>query len=86
MAQLTASQQLGRLFIVTVACIPPVWGMQFLPETYQPSRPLYMLAWLAIAGAAYVGLRRRGEFPTAVSRMLLVVFALGLLLTLLMPT
>lgn len=84
MAQFTASQQLGPLFIVAVACVPAVWGMQLLPQASQPSRPLYMLAWLAVAGGVFVALRRRSDFFTSVARMLLVIFAFGFVISLLM--
>jgi hypothetical protein len=84
MAQLTGAQQVGRLLICSVACVLVIWGMRLLPEAYQPSRPLYMLAWLIVAVIAYVALRRRSDYLRAVATMLSVIFGIGFVIALFM--
>jgi hypothetical protein len=84
MAQLTASRHLGRLLIVCVPVIFAVWGTQFLPDAYQPSRPIYMLGWLAVSGLAYFGLRRRSDYLASAAAMLSAVFGIAFFFALFM--
>lgn len=58
--------------------------MQFLPNAYQPSRPLYMFAWLATSVGAFFALRRKSPYLRSVAGMLSIIFAAVFLLTLLM--
>ena len=66
---------IARLMLVGLICGVAAWGVQFLPFAYQPSLPLYAVAWLALSGGAYAFLRSRKRFLSSVARALLVIFA-----------
>src|SRR3954453_15181937 len=74
MAGLTIPQRLGRLLIVGLVCSVATWGVQFLPSAYQPSRPLYALAWLVLAAGSYLLLRRRYPYLSSVAGVLSIIF------------
>lgn len=84
MTELTIHQRLGRLFIAALVCSLAAWGVQFLPSAYQPSRPLYSLAWLTLSIGAYLVLRRRNAFGGAVARVLSIIFGTILIASLFM--
>jgi|SRR6476660_136395 len=80
--ELSTPQHLGRLLIAALVCSAVMLGMQFLPTNYEPSRPLYMFAWLASAVGAYIACKRKNPFVGAVARMLAVIFMAAFVLTL----
>jgi hypothetical protein len=82
--EITVPQRLARLFTAALICGVAAWGLQFLPEAYQPSRPLYALAWLAFAGASFAILRSRNAYLASIALVLTAVFGAGLLLSLFM--
>ena len=84
MAELTVPQRLGRLLLAGLVCSIAAWGVRFLPDTYQPSRPLYALAWLALAGSAYVVLRRKYPYLGSVAGVLSIIFGVVFFVSLLM--
>jgi hypothetical protein len=69
------TQRLGRLLIAGLVCGVAEWGVQFLPAAYQPSRPLYALAWLAVSAGAYIILRRTDRYLGSVAGLLSIIFA-----------
>lgn len=82
---MTTQRSLLRLTITTAICVVAALGFQLLPQDdYQPSRPLYALGWLGAALGLYIWSRRRHDFVKSLARMLIVIFAILLTITLLM--
>lgn len=74
-SELTITQRLGRLLIAGLVCSVAAWGFRFLPSAYQPSRPLYVLAWLALSAGAFIILRRKNRYLGSVAGVLSIIFA-----------
>lgn len=74
MDEVSITQRLGRLLIVGLVCSLMAWGAQFLPYSYQPSRPLYALAWFTVAAAAYMASRHKNQDLASIARVLSVIF------------
>lgn len=73
-----------RLLMVGLICSLAAWGIQFLPSAYQPSRPLYAMAWFAASIGAYAALRRRSSQLGSVARTLSFIFGVVFVVSLLM--
>jgi hypothetical protein len=82
--ELSITQRLGRLLIAAIACSLAAWGVRFLPDAYQPSRPLYMLAWLVLSAGAYIILRRKSGYFASVAGVLSILFGAVFLVSLFM--
>jgi hypothetical protein len=78
------SHTLGHLLIAGLVVSIAAWGIQFLPSAYQPSRPLYALAWLGASIAAYAALRTRRPYLGSIARALAFIFGAVFLISLLM--
>ena len=74
----------GRLLLAGLVCSVAGWGVRFLPSAYQPSRPLYALAWLGASIAAYAALRTRNADLGSVARTLAFIFGALFLVSLFM--
>ena len=86
MGELTITQRLGRLLIVCLVCSVAALGVQFLPSAYQPSRPVYAFAWLALSAGAYIILRRRNRYLGSAAGAVSIIFAAVFLVSLFMRT
>lgn len=84
MTELNIPQRLGRLFVAALVCAVYGWGIQFLPKSYQPSRPIYTFGWLAACAVIYIALRRRGAFVGSLAGFLAIIFGMAFVATLFM--
>ena len=56
--------------MAALVCSVAAWGVQFLPSAYQPSRPVYALAWFALSAGAYIILRGKNRYLGSVAGVL----------------
>jgi len=70
--------------MAAMVCSIAAWGVQFLLSAYQPSRPLYTLAWLALCGVAYIAFRRKNPCIGSVAGVLCIIFGAVFIATLFM--
>lgn len=64
----------GRLLLAGAICSVAAWGVQFLPSSYQPSRPIYAFAWFVAALGGYAALRPTNRYLASVARALSFIF------------
>ena len=82
---MTPQTRLSRLALVAIVVGIASWGFQLLPpDDYHPSRPLYVLACMSLAGFGYATLRNGSRFFASVALISLCIFTFGLFITLLM--